>query len=227
MAQIFVSHSAKNRRTVDFFSNAFASTKVRAVFEEFDAIGEGRRSAAQIQADIAHSNATFTVLGPEAEALRHTRDRIAWENGVSVGDGLTPGVANKDVWVFELWSDTARLSIVIPRLRHYVRFDINDDWLKYVRTIINSYDNSHVLPAIAAGAGAGALAGPEGAIIGGLGAFLLAVKATSDRPSGFPFVCPSCHSSYNLHLPNGFMRCPVCNCRFQVMQPQLAAGATS
>ena len=38
MAQIFVSHSAKDKELVSFLSSAFAPTQVRVVFEEFEAI---------------------------------------------------------------------------------------------------------------------------------------------------------------------------------------------
>jgi hypothetical protein len=38
MAQIFVSHSAKDKELVSFLSKAFSSTNVKAVFEEFEAI---------------------------------------------------------------------------------------------------------------------------------------------------------------------------------------------
>ena len=41
MAQIFVSHSAKDKELVAFLSKAFAATPVKAVFEEFEAILRG------------------------------------------------------------------------------------------------------------------------------------------------------------------------------------------
>jgi hypothetical protein len=38
MAQIFVSHSSQDRELVDLLARAFGATKVRAIYEEFDAI---------------------------------------------------------------------------------------------------------------------------------------------------------------------------------------------
>ena len=45
MAQIFVSHSAKDRDLVALLSRAFAATKVKGVFEEFEAILNGPANA--------------------------------------------------------------------------------------------------------------------------------------------------------------------------------------
>src|SRR6476659_6845636 len=120
MAQIFISHSAKDAKPIEFLNKAFASSNVQAKYEEIEAIATGRRTAAQIRADIAVSNAIMVVLGPNAETLRHTRDWIAWESG---------NAANKDVWVLEAFEDSAKLSVVIPHLRHYVGFHYNDQWL--------------------------------------------------------------------------------------------------
>jgi hypothetical protein len=63
MAQIFISHSAKDRRIIEFINRAFASTKVAAKYEEIEAILEGRRTAQQIKGDIGISNAVFILLG--------------------------------------------------------------------------------------------------------------------------------------------------------------------
>jgi hypothetical protein len=216
MAEIFVSHSSKDKPLVDFFSNAFAATKVRAIFEEFEAITEGRRGAPEILRDIARSNAIFVLLTRNVESLPHTRDWVVWETGVGAGPIVGGGVANKDLWVYEPWEETAYLTVVIPRLRHYVRFHKNDPWLGYIRSIITSYDDSHILPAIVGGAAVGGgLGGPGGAVVGG-GIGLLSAILSQKRPIGFPIVCFNCRSSYNVHLPDAYLRCPVCNCRLQV-----------
>jgi hypothetical protein len=59
MAQISVSHSSKDTKPLDFLNRAFASTEVQAKYEEIEAIVRGKRSAAEIAADIAASKATF------------------------------------------------------------------------------------------------------------------------------------------------------------------------
>ena len=63
MAQIFVSHSSKDEASRTLLSKAFASTNVRAIFEEFDAIEKGPADAARIRDNIRQSNAVFVVLG--------------------------------------------------------------------------------------------------------------------------------------------------------------------
>lgn len=93
MAQIFVSHSSKDTKQIEFISRAFASTKVQAKFEEIEAITQGRRTAAQIDADVQSSNAIMVVLGTNVQALEHTRDWVVWESG-RAGQ-------NKNVWVLE------------------------------------------------------------------------------------------------------------------------------
>jgi len=156
VAQIFVSHSNKDRELVDVFARAFASTKVRAVYEEFESILHGPATAQRITGHIAQANAVFIVLGRNVEQLKHTRDWVAFESGVAAGSALQ---SNKDVWVFEAIADTDSLSVVIPRLRHYVCFDHKDERSQaYLTQIINSYDDSHVLTAMAAGGLAGAWA---------------------------------------------------------------------
>lgn len=49
MAQIFVSHSAKDKELVAFLSKAFAATPVKAIFEEFEAILKGPANAQRIR----------------------------------------------------------------------------------------------------------------------------------------------------------------------------------
>lgn len=73
MAQIFVSHSAKDKELVAPLSKAFASTPVMAI----DAILKGPVNAARIAQDIRQSNAVCVLLGRHVEELRHTRDWVA------------------------------------------------------------------------------------------------------------------------------------------------------
>jgi len=70
VAQIFVSHSSKDTKQLDFLSKAFATTNVQAKYEEVEAILHGRRNAAQIAADIVASNAIMVLLGPNVEGDR-------------------------------------------------------------------------------------------------------------------------------------------------------------
>ena len=99
------------------------------------------------------------------EELRHTRDWVGWECGFAAG---APLETNKDFWVLEPVTETDGLSVVIPHLRHYVCFDPGADfWQGYLAQIIASYDDSHVLKAVTAGAATGAAFGKgEGAVWG-------------------------------------------------------------
>ena len=74
MAQIFVSHSSQDRDLVDALARAFAATKVRAIYEEFESITQGPATAQRITQHIAQANAVFVALGRSVEARKHTRD---------------------------------------------------------------------------------------------------------------------------------------------------------
>lgn len=212
MSQIFVSHSSKDKELVGLLSRAFAATQVKGVFEEFEAITKGPANAKQIAQDVRESNAVFVVLGPNVEGLKHTRDWVGWESGVSAGVALQ---TNKDVWVMESLADFDKLSVVIPHLRHYVCFDPSNQWWQgYLTQIISSYDNSHVLKVVSATAATGAAIGEGvGALWGAGVGLVLAAMAAPTKPVGFPINCPQCASSYSVHLASPRMRCPVCNAR--------------
>lgn len=204
---------------MEFLNKAFASTNVQAKYEEIEAIGSGQRTASQIAADIQKSDAVFVVLGQNVENLKHTRDWVAWESGAGCA-------GNKDIWVLESIEDSPRLSVVIPHVRYCLSYQYTDQWLALLRSIIVSYDDSHVLKAMAAGAGIGAMLGEgAGAVIGGgAGLVLASFTQQKSRPTGFPVSCPRCHSTYNVFLSLPAMRCPVCNVqmRFQIPTQQSA-----
>jgi hypothetical protein len=217
MAQVFVSHSKLDSDLVNFFNNAFFNTGVMPVFEEFEAILGGTVTPSKVIGDIKSSNAVFVVLSRNVHGIPHTRDWVVWETGVA---------NNRDIWVFEPYSQLGSISIVIPYLRHYVIYDTVSEHLAYIKKIIESYDDSHLLPTMikwgSAGAGLGAALHErdraKGATVGGLGAAflggLVAKKAKSEeRPTGIDVMCIDCNSSFSLHIPEGMnsFRCPVCN----------------
>ncbi len=219
MAQLFVSHSKLDEDLVAYLSRVVAGTKVQMIFEELEKIPSGSVTPQQIEAHIESSRALFIMLTPNVSNQPHTRDWVAWE----AGHGGT-----KDVWVFERASLVGLSTVVIPRLRHYVVFEPNDAWFSYFRNIINSYDDSQVLPGLAAGSGLAALVAAAAAVtvapvavIGGLVGAALSNKENS-RPSGLQIQCSACGSSYSVHLPNGWthFRCPVCNTVLTLAIPQ-------
>jgi hypothetical protein len=216
MAQIFISHSAKDYKIKNFINQAFASTKVEAKYEEIEALLEGRRTAPQISADIDRSNAVFVLLGENVERLRHTQNWVTWESGVS-------SHANKDIWAFEAFEDRAKLSVIIPYLNHQVCFEYTDFWLAYARTVVLSYDDSHVLPAFSAGVAAAiATENPvAGLVAGGIFALLLCGNKKGPPPGLMAILCSNCKSVYRVHRAPAWnvMRCPVCNFQLQLQYP--------
>ncbi len=210
MAQIFVSHSKRDQDLVGFFSSAFAGTKVKAVFEEFEKILTGEITSPKVMQDIENSNAVFVILSQNVQKIPHTRDWVVWETGIA---------KNKDIWVFEPYSQLDSISVVTPYLRHYVIFSMTEDWFGYIRNIIESYDDSHILPTVLTGAGIGAALAEEdkvgGAFLGGIGGAIaghVLFGKSIERPRGWDIVCSNCRSSYNAHIPQEMVfRCPVCN----------------
>lgn len=83
MAQIFISHSQRDEDLRNFFSNAFAGTKVKAIFEEFEKILRGRVTSEHVAKDIEDSKAIFVVLSQKVQDIPHTRDWVIWETGVA------------------------------------------------------------------------------------------------------------------------------------------------
>ncbi len=208
MAQIFVSHSKEDKELVLFFSQAFKGTNVNPIFEEFKQITSGTRTPPKVLRDIENSNAVFVILSHNVHRIPYTRDWVVWEAGVG---------KNRDIWVFEPYRDLGKIQVAIPYLRHYVVFGLNVAWLEYIRNIIKSYDDSHVLPTIFAGAGLGAMLSEkkktEGAVLGGVGGAIAASLLNNQKPEGIKVKCPKCYSTYNIHIPNNLyaFRCPVCN----------------
>lgn len=213
MAQIFVSHSQKDKDFRGIFSNAFAGTKVKAIFEEFEKIVGRVVTSVHIAKEIENSKAVFVILSQNVQDIPHTRDWVVWETGVA---------KNRDIWVFEPYPQFGRISIVTPYLRHYVIFDTSDDWVGYIRAIIESYDDSHVVPTASLAGGMSALAALLAekdklsyaalGLLGGAAALVISDKS-SRRPVGIGLICSTCSSSYNIHIPQGMnrFRCPVCN----------------
>ena len=209
MAHIFASHSQRDESITDFFLKAFAGTKVKPTLQELEKEPPGGISAGEIERNIQTSNAVFVFLSENVESLRSTRDWVNWECGVA---------ANKDIWVFEPFESLGKISVVVPRLTHYVRYVKNDDWREYFRSVIDSYDDSNILLALSASAATGAALNDkdrsEGALTGlAMGVAGLVLHGLSKPSFGMPVRCGKCQANYRVHIPNGrgIFRCPVCN----------------
>jgi hypothetical protein len=66
----------------------------------------------------------------------------------------------KDLWGLEAVAEIEGLSVVVPRVRHYVCFDTsNEQWKPYLRQVVASYDDSQLWKALSAGVVTGAAFG--------------------------------------------------------------------
>jgi hypothetical protein len=210
MAQIFVSHSGKDEALKNFFMTAFATSNVKAIYEEIERLITGQNiNSSKIDNDIRASNAVFVVLGENVEKLAHTRGWVNWESGVACG-----AAKNKDIWVFENIHYINSRTVITPALTHYVVFDTTDPYLVYLKTIIESYDDSNVPKALMAGGGVGALltSTPHGAFWGAVASLFLS-DSSRNRPKGIETSCDNCSENYTIHIPS-FMtlfKCPCCN----------------
>lgn len=212
LAQIFISHSRRDTDVIHFLLEAFSGTKVKPHLEEFENEVPSGVNAKKIAADIQVSNALFVLLTENVQNLNHTRDWVNWECGTAV---------NKDIWVFEPFETLGRISIVIPRVNHYVLFETTEEWRKYLRSVIASYDDSHVLPTLSAATGGGALLGEgPGAALGFAVGLVGLLLANSVKPRfGADVKCFKCLANYKIHR-YGNSRCPVCNSMLLIAPPQ-------
>lgn len=221
MAQIFISHSQRDRHLVDFFLRAFAGTKVKPLFQELEKEPVSGITEKEITRNIEASNAVFVLLSECVQALAHTGYWVAWECGTA---------KNKDIWIFEPFEAGFRVRVVIPRFNHFVRFNQNEDWRRYIRGVIDSYDDSHVLTALSAGAGIGAVLDEKDRGRGAAKGFLVGIGGlilhSINKPSfGYPVRCLKCHSNFSVHLPDGVeeFRCANCNADLALPSPPQTA----
>jgi nucleoside 2-deoxyribosyltransferase len=215
LAKIFLSHSRQDERIKDLFFRAFAGTGVHPVLKEYENVSPpgtppsqiNRNMAEEIESDILSSSAVFVILSETVQQLQHTTHWIAWESGQAKAK-------QKPVWVFEPFDTPSKVEVAIPHFNHYVRFQMNDYWRRYIHTIVASYNDT---PVLTGGGGLLAglwLAGPIGGLIGAAAGYLLA--GPTSLPKGFSFTCAGCFLSYEVHLPNGRgeFRCACCNSRW-------------
>lgn len=207
MAQIFISHSQRDEQAKNFFYRAFSGTAVLPIWMEY----EGATTSSiddEIERKIQASNAVFFLLSESVERLLFTRDWVLWENGK---------VTNKDIWLFEPEESFGKITVLLPRFRHYVRYQRNSGWREYVNSIVRSYDDSSVLGWAGAGAGIGAMLSAEdrgaGAFLGGLAGAIAESIGRATAPSGIAVTCLKCSYSYGVHLPDTVsqFRCARCN----------------
>ncbi len=145
-----------------------------------------------------------------------SRDWIVWECGAA---------KNKDIWVFEPLESLGNIRVTIPRFNHYVLFEQGDEWRKYLRSIIESYDDSHIIPTLSATSAGGALLSEKdrgsGAAVGfAVGLVGLLLHSMSKPSFGINVRCWHCSSNYKVHRYGAF-RCAICNADSFLQQPQV------
>ena len=185
----------------------FSTTKVTAIYEEYDQAEGKHVNNQKIKDDIESSSAVFVLLDKEIEHLKHTRDWITWDIGVAKGLG-------KKVFVFEKSKDYGKIGIVIPHLDHLISYDpVSMEWRNYLKPIIESFDDSNNLSTIALRSAAGAALAEDkwaGGLIGlGIG---LILSNQGTKTYGQSVQCFKCRSTYFIHVGRGvYFRCPTCN----------------
>lgn len=214
MAQIFISHSARDEQLKTFFNKAFATSSVNAKYEEIEQLYKGTITTEAIEQDITLSSAMFVLLSKNVDSLDHTRDWIGYEVGYAKG---AKG-GNKDVWVFEHIKDAGHLTKVIPNFDHYVVYDTSDSALMYMKSIVDSYDDIRVAKNTAVGAGLGAVVGMPWV---GAGLGVLYSSLNTGRPQGIEVIC-GCSLKYKIHLPEHLTQYQCAKCRKLWVKPGLA-----
>lgn len=213
MAQIFISHSQADRDIKAFFEKVFATTKVRAVFLEYESYEPP--AGPYIQRQITDSTAMFLLLGLNVEKLAHTKVWIGSETGVAQQ-------AQKAIWVFEPFQQPC--NVPVPFVTHYVPYVQTDQAFQYIRAIVSSYDDSAALEALVRGGALGAVGAvalaedakkKDAAVLGAIvGALFEGWRTDSSRsrPMGIPITCgyPNCKTTYRLHGTPTSFHCPVC-----------------
>ena len=189
MSQIFNSHSQRDEGIKSFFYRAFSGTSVLPIWQEYEE-RPSRPVDEEIERKIQASSALFVLLSEKVEGLPHTRDWILWECGKAT---------DKDIWVFEPYESLGRVTVAIPRFKHYVRYHKNQEWRGYINSIIRSYDNSSLLGWAGAGAGIGAAVSPDdrggGALLGSIVGAIVESVVRPAAPTGSSSAPPRTASS--------------------------------
>lgn len=211
MSSIFISHSKRDKGTVDAFCNVFARTQLQAVLAEFEAYAVP--PWLQIKNWVQHSSALFVLLSRELQSTPYTQNWVSYEVGLACA-------LNKPVWVYEQWQSPVLFPV--PYLTDYVVYDpANREDLNAIKRLIELYDPSPALAgAILGGLLGGLLSGGAGA---GAGA-LLGGAIGQRRPTGAVVRCPNglCGVTFRVYNHLQSFLCPACRQTFTVHWP--AAG---
>lgn len=212
MAKVFISHSKRDEKIKDLFFRGFANSGVHQVLKEYENISPpgskpgqmSKNMAEEIEENILESAAVFVILTETVQNLQHTAHWIVWESAQAKAK-------KKPIWIFEPYESHRKITITIPHFTHYVRFQMNDETRKFIHLVAASYNDTPVFAAGGGAVGGGLLAGPVGAIVGGIVGYLLSNKV--ETPKGFSAFCDNCMLGYEVYIPGdkGEFRCANCN----------------
>jgi hypothetical protein len=176
--QIFISHSQKDEILKNFINYPISASNIKAIYEEYENLSQGEISRQKITFDISESIAIFVLFSENVNKLLFTRDWVSFESGFA-------SALKRDVWVFELVGYRDESSLITPGITDYFPFVLNDEnYLKYVKKIIQNYDLKYINREKLAGI----------------------PFECSNCHTQYNIHCPE-----NLSYPINFLKCPVCN----------------
>lgn len=204
MAVIFISHSKRDEQLVQNIQTVLINLGHTPIIEEF--ISESMKEpipSEEIRKNVQLSNAVFLFLTDEVVRTKYT------ENWVSCEDSLA---LDRHIPVFVFERKGFPIHYPIPYVTDYMLFDpyaIEDilNIQKLAKEIGKIPPNW-----ITAGFGAlvGAIFGPLGIAIGGLGGLLVGPKGEPPIPN-IRIKCQNCRTEYNYWSPNiTRFSCPSC-----------------
>jgi hypothetical protein len=109
--QIFISHSAKDRKAVDYFVEKFTDTGVKPVLMEYEKWSiEGKPNWKWIKDEIQKSQKLFLILTKNIVKNEYTQNWVAFEVGVA-------STSNPSIPVFVFREE--EIDFPVPYLTHY------------------------------------------------------------------------------------------------------------
>lgn len=209
MATIFISHSKRDTELVKVIDFNLRSVGIAPILREFTP--ESKPPYADIDADIARSDAVFAFLTQNVKVTDHTQNWVTHE--ITKAHDL-----NKPTYIIEDKNNPVHFPI--PKLKNYILYDQTsiNDW-NLIQNIASSIKRNPeiLLGALAAGV-AGALLFKKNRVAGfvcgaALGGILLALTLP-EAQLRTPVVikCPKCGIVFNLYtnLHLDCLYCPSC-----------------
>ena len=206
MAIIFISHSKRDKQLVQNMETVLINVGHTPIIEEF--IPESMKEPIpyeEIRKNVQLSNAVFLFLTDEVVKTKYTENWVIYEDGLA---------SDRHIPVFVFERKGFSIHYPIPYVTDYMVFDPYT-----IEDILNiqklAKDIGKIPPNwFTAGFGAlvGAIFGPLGIAIGGLGGLLLGPKKGPPIP-GIRIKCQHerCKTEYNYWSPNiASFNCPIC-----------------